>query len=108
VNNSGGGAPKPPKVRSRYSPEADDRMQFERAGGDATLTAPDVEEPDAGNDRGAGEAGERPDRMLAEQKTIAEVAKEFGVPENTYPRWCNQDGGMKADVWSKLGRKDGL
>ncbi len=33
------------------------------------------------------------DRLFAEQKTIAEVAKEFGVSENT---WRNQYGGMKA------------
>jgi transposase-like protein len=28
------------------------------------------------------------DRMLAEQKSIAEIAKELGVSENTYHRWC--------------------
>ena len=37
------------------------------------------------------------DRMLAEQKSIAEIAKELGVSENTYHRWRNQFGGMKAD-----------
>ena len=36
------------------------------------------------------------DRMLAEQKSIAEIAKELGVSENTYHRWRNQFGGMKA------------
>ncbi len=36
------------------------------------------------------------DRMLAEQRSIAEIAKELGVSENTYHRWRNQFGGMKA------------
>ena len=34
--------------------------------------------------------------MLAEHKGIAEIAKELGVSENTYHRWRNQYGGMKA------------
>ncbi len=42
------------------------------------------------------------DRMLAEQKSIAEVAKELGVSENTYHRWRNQYGGMKADDAKRL------
>jgi len=42
------------------------------------------------------------DRMLAEQKGIAEVAKELGVSENTYHRWRNQYGGMKADDVRRL------
>ncbi len=42
------------------------------------------------------------DRMLAEQKTIAEVAKELGVSENTYHRWRNQYGGMKGDDAKRL------
>jgi transposase-like protein len=42
------------------------------------------------------------DRMLAEQKGIAEVAKELGVSENTYHRWRNQYGGMKADDVKRL------
>jgi len=42
------------------------------------------------------------DRMLAEQKGIAEVAKELGVSENTYHRWRNQYGGMKADAVKRL------
>ncbi len=29
------------------------------------------------------------DRMLAEHKSIAEIAKELGVSENTYHRWRN-------------------
>ena len=42
------------------------------------------------------------DRMLGEQKSIAEVAKELGVSENTYHRWRNQYGGMKADDVKRL------
>jgi transposase-like protein len=42
------------------------------------------------------------DRMLAEHKSIAEVAKELGVSENTYHRWRNQYGGMKANDAKKL------
>jgi len=42
------------------------------------------------------------DRMLAEQKSIAEVAKGLGVSENTYHRWRNQYGGMKADDVKRL------
>jgi putative transposase len=34
------------------------------------------------------------DGMLAEHKSIAEIAKELGVSENTYHRWRNQYGGM--------------
>ena len=42
------------------------------------------------------------DRMLAEQKPIAEVAKQLGVSENTYHRWRNQYAGMKADDVKRL------
>ncbi len=42
------------------------------------------------------------DRMLAEQRPIAEIAKELGVSENTYHRWRNQYGGMKADDAKRL------
>lgn len=42
------------------------------------------------------------DRMLSEQKSIAEIAKELGVSENTYHRWRNQYGGMKANDAKKL------
>jgi len=42
------------------------------------------------------------DRLLAEHKSIAEVAKELGVSENTYHRWRNQYGGMKADDVKRL------
>ena len=40
--------------------------------------------------------------MLAEQRGIAEIAKELGVSENTYHRWRNQYGGMKADDAKRL------
>jgi putative transposase len=36
------------------------------------------------------------DRLLAEGKSIAEVARALEVSENTYHRWRNQFGGMKA------------
>lgn len=42
------------------------------------------------------------DRMLAEHTGIAEIAKELGVSENTYHRWRNQYGGMKADDVKEL------
>jgi len=42
------------------------------------------------------------DRMLAEGKGVAEVAKQLGVSENTYHRWRNQYGGMKADDVKRL------
>ena len=34
--------------------------------------------------------------MLGEGKTIPEVARALGVSENTFHRWRNQYGGMKA------------
>lgn len=42
------------------------------------------------------------DRMLGEGKTIPEVAKALEVSENTYHRWRNQFGGMKADDAKRL------
>jgi transposase-like protein len=42
------------------------------------------------------------DGMLAEQKSITEVARQLGVSENTYHRWRNQYGGMKADDVKRL------
>jgi transposase-like protein len=42
------------------------------------------------------------DRMLSEQKSIAEIAKQLGVSENMYHRWRNQYGGMKANDAKKL------
>jgi transposase-like protein len=37
------------------------------------------------------------ERMLAEGRATAEVAKALEVSENTFHRWRNQYGGMKAD-----------
>ena len=42
------------------------------------------------------------ERMLGEGKTIAEAAKELGISEQTYHRWRNQYGGMKADDAKRL------
>ena len=42
------------------------------------------------------------ERMLAEGKSIAEVAKELEVSENTFHRWRAQYGGMKADDVKRL------
>ncbi len=40
--------------------------------------------------------------MLAEGKSIAEVAKALEVSEVTFHRWRNQYGGMKADDAKRL------
>ncbi len=40
--------------------------------------------------------------MLGEGKTIPEVARALEVSENTYHRWRNQFGGMKADDAKRL------
>jgi putative transposase len=37
------------------------------------------------------------ERLLGEGKTIPEAAKELGISEQTYHRWRNQYGGMKAN-----------
>jgi putative transposase len=42
------------------------------------------------------------DRMLAEGKSIPEVAKILEVSENTFHRWRAQYGGMKADDVKRL------
>ena len=42
------------------------------------------------------------ERLLAEGKTIPEVAKELEVSENTFHRWRAQYGGMKADDVKRL------
>jgi len=42
------------------------------------------------------------ERMLGEGKTIPEVAKELEVSENTFHRWRQQFGGMKADDVKRL------
>jgi putative transposase len=42
------------------------------------------------------------DRMLAEGKEIADVCRELSVSEQTYYRWRNQFGGLKADDAKRL------
>jgi transposase len=42
------------------------------------------------------------DRLLAEGRTTAEVARHLEVSENTYHRWQRQFGGMKADDAKRL------
>lgn len=42
------------------------------------------------------------DRLLAEGKGISEVAKHLEVSEQTFHRWRNQYGGMKADDAKEL------
>ena len=40
--------------------------------------------------------------MLGEGKSTAEVAKALEISENTFHRWRNQYGGMKADDAKRL------
>jgi putative transposase len=42
------------------------------------------------------------DRLLAEGKDVAEVARQLQVSEQTYHRWRAQFGGMKADEVKRL------
>jgi putative transposase len=42
------------------------------------------------------------DRLLGEGKTIPEAAKALEISENTFHRWRNQYGGMKADDVKRL------
>jgi putative transposase len=42
------------------------------------------------------------ERLLGEGKTIAEVAKHLEISEQTFHRWRNQYGGMKADDAKRL------
>jgi putative transposase len=42
------------------------------------------------------------DRLLGEGADIAEVARHLEVSEQTYHRWRNQFGGMKADDVRRL------
>ncbi len=42
------------------------------------------------------------ERMLGEGKQVPEVAKALGVSEQTFHRWRNQYGGMKADDVKRL------
>ena len=44
------------------------------------------------------------DRMLAEGKSVAEVAKALEISEHTFSRCLNQYGGMKADDATELRR----
>ena len=42
------------------------------------------------------------ERLLGEGRTIPEAAKELGISENTYHRWRNRYGGMKAEDAKRL------
>jgi putative transposase len=42
------------------------------------------------------------DRLLGEGADVAEVARHLEVSEQTYHRWRNQFGGMKADDAKRL------
>jgi transposase-like protein len=42
------------------------------------------------------------DALLAEGKDVAEVARQLEISEQTYHRWRNQYGGMKADDARRL------
>ena len=42
------------------------------------------------------------DRMLGEGKDVADVCRELGCAEQTYYRWRNQFGGLKADDAKRL------
>ncbi len=42
------------------------------------------------------------DRLLGEGADVAEVARRLEVSEQTYHRWRNQFGGMKADDVKRL------
>ena len=42
------------------------------------------------------------DRLLAEGKDVADVCRELSVSEQTYYRWRNQFGGLKADDAKRL------
>lgn len=42
------------------------------------------------------------DAELAGGATVADVSKQLGISENTFHRWRNQYGGMKADQAKRL------
>ncbi len=46
------------------------------------------------------------DRLLAEGAEVAEVARRLEVSEQTYHRWRNQFGGMKAEDAKRLRELD--
>ncbi len=46
------------------------------------------------------------DRLLAEGKDIAEVTKHLEVSEQTYHRWRNQYGGLKADDAKRMRERE--
>jgi transposase-like protein len=42
------------------------------------------------------------DRLLGEGKDVGDVCRELGISEQTYYRWRNQFGGLKADDAKRL------
>ena len=42
------------------------------------------------------------DRDLAKGLTVGDVCRKLGIAQNTYYRWRNQLGGMKADEMKRL------
>jgi putative transposase len=42
------------------------------------------------------------EKLLGEGRTVAEAARALEISENTYHRWRNQYGGMKADDAKRL------
>ena len=42
------------------------------------------------------------DRLLGEGRDVADVCRELGISEQTYCRWRNQFGGLKADDAKRL------
>ena len=42
------------------------------------------------------------DKLLAEGKTVEEVARHLEITDSTFHRWRNQFGGMKADDAKRL------
>jgi putative transposase len=42
------------------------------------------------------------ERLIGQGRTIPEAARELGISEQTYHRWRNQYGGMKADDAKRL------
>lgn len=42
------------------------------------------------------------DQLLASGASVADAARQLGVSEQTYHRWRNQYGGMKADDAKRL------